>query len=179
MLLGLKQVFQDGENVQLLKCIKSLKIVLFFFNFFSLLMLNQSKHFLCQLRYDQNYFCLQCFLVWHHQKIARHHKVSERENEPNLVHFWIQLLRAWSSHFYLAFKQVYRNINNMGMFSHYTVQERDGFCDSQINMFWCKMCETVQDVPHLSTSDCWRQTLAPLWPCKDRDRNFWRNAFVI
>lgn len=144
LLLGLKQIFQDGENSHLLKWAKSLKIV--FLNLFFVTKKNnenQSNHFLCQLRYDQNYFCLQCFLVWHHQKIARHHKVSERENEPNLVNFWIQLLKAWSSHFHL-FKQVYTNINNMGMFCHYTVQGGDMLiCASQNNMFWCKMCETV------------------------------------
>ena len=70
---------------------------------------------------------LPCVTSWETQKKSAKISRKELQTSTSLVHPWIQFPDAWRCHVHL-FKQLYASINKVGMSSHRTAQEGDGFC---------------------------------------------------
>ena len=104
----------------------------------------------CTVRHTSNTL-LPCVTSWESQKKSA--KISGRElwTCTSLVHPWVQIPDAWRCQVHLS-KQLYLNINTMGMSSHHITQEGDGFLRS---MCFVGKCVSTPEQKQKSLWRCW------------------------
>ncbi|MEQ2232624.1 hypothetical protein ILYODFUR_013425 [Ilyodon furcidens] len=85
---------------------------------------------------------LPCMTSSENEKKSAKISGGELWSSISLVHVWVEYPEASRCQVHL-FKRLYSSINSMLMFTRNTIQEGDGFCVPEMNVFWCEMCEST------------------------------------